>query len=193
MHVKCRRDPGIDPGISPHLYGHVFAKRRTLNEQLNQAEKGSKKRYQIGRTLEKVRNTLNSLPAVVSTYQITFKAKESLMTFLNWVCDETGAKMAAWLPVKVLGESWSDDPADKSRTLYGHKLSAYLENQRLRRCERWRGGDCWWAAVMDEARRFEVVPEYEDEGAGNGRTGVFASHRYWLKRLVKAEVSQKQA
>jgi hypothetical protein len=101
---------------------------------------------------------------VVSTYQITFKAKESLMTFLNWACDETGAKMAAWLPVKVLGESWSDDPADKSRTLYGHKLSAYLENQRLRRCERWRGGDRWWAAVMDEARRFEVVPEYEDEG-----------------------------
>tara|TARA_R110002167_G_scaffold51814_2_gene149926 strand:+ start:3498 stop:5165 length:1668 start_codon:yes stop_codon:yes gene_type:complete len=147
-----------------HLYGHVFAKRKKLNEQLNQAEKGSKERYKIGRTLEKVRTALNSLPAVVSKYQITFKAKEGLMTFLNWACDDTGAKMAAWLPVKGRGESWSDDPADKSRTLYGHKLAAYLENQRLRRCERWRGGDHWWVGLMDWARKFEAVPEYEDDG-----------------------------
>jgi hypothetical protein len=104
-----------------YLYGHHVKARKQLNEKLAEAPKRSRARRSIGAALEKVRGVLNALPAVAAPYQITFKSLDAVKTFIDWACDDTGAKMADWLPVKDVGDCWSDHPADKTQTLWGAK------------------------------------------------------------------------
>ncbi|CAA0081231.1 Uncharacterised protein [Zhongshania aliphaticivorans] len=99
--------------VHDHLtvkYGELYNKRRALKQRMDEAPKGTKKRYSLGHRLQRVRQRIAELPIVASKYQVLLKGKDAFRDFMAWARagHHWPEAAVAWLPEKPMGEQYRD-------------------------------------------------------------------------------------
>ncbi len=152
-------------------HGNKVQQRNRLKELLEETPKEeTRKRQNIGRALEKMRNDLNKNPDIPhrpSKYQLVITGVHKVAEFFTWAKDTTGKVVSNWLPAKDRGTAWSE--AEKPEGPYLQEMRRSLWRARADKFK----GMCeqYWAAL-----RAGTIPEWadhdDDKTADDFRMGV---------------------
>ncbi len=142
-------------------YASEYQLRKTLKQNLDNAPKGSKARFIIGKKLESVRAILAKVPIVASKYQVILKGRAAFYEFMNWakspghwrdfVCD--------WLPEKWPGENWLPGSRPDCHWMADFKKRHY-QRRVLRHMPKTLSDEEWGQAVDEYAEWAEMDLEF---------------------------------